>query len=69
MPTEGSIVRFTTADVALVQAAASLAAHAPGKMHAAHLAPRLEELARKLAARAARPEGWQSPARDLPRAA
>lgn len=46
---------FTAADAALVRAAASLAEHAPEKMRAAHLAPRLEELAQRIAAGLPRP--------------
>ncbi len=46
---------LTAADVALVRAAASLAGHAPEKMRAAHLAPRLEELALRIAAEVPRP--------------
>lgn len=44
-------MRFSTEDVALVRAAASVAAHAPERMQAAHLAARLEELARRMAVR------------------
>ena len=46
---------FTAADAALVRAAASLAAHAPEKMRAAHHAPRLEDLASRIAAGLPRP--------------
>lgn len=35
-------------DIEIIRAAASLAAHAPERMVAAHLAPKLEELARRL---------------------
>ncbi len=49
-------MKLTSADVALVRAAASLAAHAPEKMRAAHMAPRLEALARRLAAELPREE-------------
>jgi|GEM_PF-3472640 len=48
--TEGDPVKLTYADIALIRAAASLAEHAPQKMRAAHLAPRLENLARRVAA-------------------
>jgi hypothetical protein len=68
-PKGALIVRFTTADVALIRAAASLAAHAPGKMRAGHMAPRLEELARRLVVPDAAPERSESATRDLPRAA
>ncbi len=46
---------LSAADVALIRAAASLAEHAPEKMRAAHMAPRLEELARRIAAELPRP--------------
>ncbi|HEV2734370.1 MAG TPA: hypothetical protein VGV85_05995 [Longimicrobiaceae bacterium] len=46
---------LSAADVALIRAAASLAGHAPEKMRAAHLAPRLEELAQRIAAGLPRP--------------
>lgn len=57
-------------DVALIRAAASLAAHVPERMHAGHLAARLERLASRLAlvAETAEPEGARAP-RELPRAA
>ena len=42
------MVKIYAADLALIRATASLAAHAPERMHAAHLAPRLEALARRL---------------------
>jgi hypothetical protein len=42
------MAKIYAADIALIRAAASLAAHAPERMHAAHLAPRLEALARRL---------------------
>ena len=50
-------MKFTSADVALIRAAASLAAHTPEKMRAAHLAPRLEDLARRVAAEVPKEEG------------
>jgi hypothetical protein len=46
---------LSAADVALIRAAASLAEHAPEKMRAAHLAPRLESLALRIAAGLPRP--------------
>lgn len=46
---------LSAADVALIRAAASLAEHAPEKMRAAHLAPRLESLALRIAAELPRP--------------
>lgn len=62
-------MRFTSADAALIRAAASLAAHAPEQMRAAHMVPRLEELARRLAAPVGKPEPVETTARELPRAA
>ncbi len=44
------MVKLTSSDVALIRAAASLAEHAPEKMRAAHLAPRLVNLALRIAA-------------------
>jgi hypothetical protein len=59
--------------VALIRAAASLAEHAPEKMRAAHMAPRLEELARRIAAGLPRPapdaDADDDPAPGLLRAA
>ncbi len=46
---------LSAADVALIRAAASLATHAPEKMRAAHMAPRLEDLALRIAAELPRP--------------
>ena len=64
---------LSAADVALIRAAASLAGHAPEKMRAAHLAPRLEELARRIAAGLPRPapnaDAAEPPAPGLLRAA
>ncbi len=42
------MIKLSSSDIALLHAAASLAAHAPERMHASHLAPRLEALARRL---------------------
>jgi hypothetical protein len=41
---------LSASDVAVIRAAASLAAHAPDRMHAAHLTARLEDVARRLEA-------------------
>ncbi len=60
---------LTSADVALVRAAASLAAHAPERMRAAHLAPRLEELARRISAELPAREPAPQPEPALLRAA
>jgi len=65
---------LSAADVALIRAAASLAEHAPEKMRAAHLAPRLESLALRIAAGLPRPapaveEPANSAAPELLRAA
>jgi hypothetical protein len=43
------MTKLNASDVSLIRAAASLAAHAPERMRAAHLAGRLEELAGRLA--------------------
>ena len=43
------MTKLSRSDIALLRAAASLAANAPERMHAAHLAPRLESLANRLA--------------------
>lgn len=43
-------MKLLRSDIETLRAAASLAAHAPEKMRAAHLAPRLEALARRLEA-------------------
>jgi hypothetical protein len=57
-------------DIELVRAAASLAAHAPERMVAAHLASKLEDLARRLELAFGREsEGESHRAIDLPRAA
>lgn len=42
------MAKLFPSDIALLRAAASLAAHAPERMRAAHLSTRLEELARRL---------------------
>lgn len=55
---------LSAADVALIRAAASLAEHAPEKMRAAHLAPRLEELALRIAAGLPRPAPGAGAASD-----
>ena len=44
------MTKLHLSDIALVRAAASAAAHAPERMRAAHLAPRLESLAERLEA-------------------
>lgn len=41
-------MHLRASDIELIRAAASLAAHAPQRMVAAHLAPKLEELAGRL---------------------
>jgi hypothetical protein len=46
---------LSAADVALIRAAASLAEHAPERMRAAHMAPRLQDLALRIAAELPRP--------------
>lgn len=57
-------------DIELVRAAASLAAHAPARMVAAHLASKLEELARRLERELGSESGGQaSQDIELPRAA
>jgi hypothetical protein len=58
----------TTAEIALVRAAASLAAHAPEKMRAAHMASRLEALAKRMQAELP-PARDETPPLQLPRAA
>lgn len=58
----------TSAEIALIRAAASLAAHAPDKMRAAHLAARLEALAKQMQAELPRDQEEES-SPDLPRAA
>lgn len=60
-------MKVCTSDIELIRAAASLAAHAPAWMVAAHLAPKLEELADRLeAGLGGEAEGQPL---DLPRAA
>jgi hypothetical protein len=44
------MTKLHRSDIALLRAAASAAEHAPERMRAAHLAPRLERLARRLEA-------------------
>jgi hypothetical protein len=44
------MTKLLPSDIALVRAAASAAEHAPERMRAAHLAPRLEDLAERLEA-------------------
>jgi hypothetical protein len=57
-------------DIELIRAAASLAAHSPEWMVAAHLAPKLEELARQLELGLGRgTEGQSRRDIELPRAA
>lgn len=55
------MTEFSRADVALLEAAASLAAHAPEPMRAAHLTPRLHALACRIAARLPRDESEIGP--------
>ncbi|HEX2092961.1 MAG TPA: hypothetical protein VHG28_11185 [Longimicrobiaceae bacterium] len=62
-------MELTSADVALIRAAASLAAHAPEKMRAAHMTPRLEALARRIAAGLPREEPAAQPEPPLLQAA
>lgn len=66
-------MKLTSADVALVRAAASLAEHAPESMRAAHMAPRLESLALRIAAMVPRTppaeDATVRPLSGLPRAA
>lgn len=57
-------------DIELIRAAASLAAHAPERMVAAHLASKLEDLARRLElALEKESEGQARQVVELPRAA
>ena len=61
------MTKLSASDITLLRAAASLAAHAPDRMHATHLAPRLEALADRLEVHVAEEPGEE--AIPLPHAA
>jgi hypothetical protein len=58
------MTKLDPSDIHLLRAAASVAEHAPARMRAAHLAPRLERLADRLQAELPEP-GTEAPATTL----